>query len=254
MTLTAHRPEAPAETPPRRRWHVGLVLLGLLCFGMLAYRLPHYVPPDPATSGVDPRNGPHYALLVAHVFTASVAIGVGSLQFWPGIRRRFPRVHRWLGRAYFFLGVFPSAVLAVPVALLSRFGLAQRAGLLLLAGLWFGTAVAGYRATRQHRYADHRRWMIRNFAITTSSAVARIWQPILLIIAIPQVRSMYHGDGAAMISDVVGTASWLSWVGNVLIAEAWIRRPLRPARRPTRPEPRSRALPPRGATAATPAP
>ncbi len=251
MTVTASRSTVPTEPaiPARsRRWHVGLILLGLLCFGMLAYRLPSYLPPTPSTSGVDPRNGLHFGLLVAHIFTASVAIGVGSLQFWPGIRRRYPTVHRWLGRAYFFLGVFPSALLAVPVALLSRFGLAQRAGLLVLAVLWFGTGVAGYRAIRQRRYADHRRWMVRNFALTTSAAVARLWQPVLILIAVPQLPDMYHGDATAMIADVVGTASWLAWVGNLLIAEAWLRRPVRPAVR-RRPVPS-----PLGATAVSPAP
>src|SRR3954467_14368673 len=58
----------------------------------------------------------HYALLVAHIFTAAVALVLGPLQFIPAIRAR-RRVHRRIGRTYLLARALPSALAAVPVAL-----------------------------------------------------------------------------------------------------------------------------------------
>ena len=87
MTATIERTtERPAPRGRRRRvWP--LAVLGLLCLLTLAYALPPYLPPDMRTSRVPPSSTAHYVLLVTHIFTAAVALIVGTVQFWPWARR-----------------------------------------------------------------------------------------------------------------------------------------------------------------------
>src|SRR5689334_4352987 len=98
---------------PRRVW---LMLLVAIVAG--AVLVAPYALLDVGSSRIDVDGGLHYALLVTHIFTATVALVLGPLQFVPAIRAR-RRWHRRIGRTYLFAGVLPSAVAAVPVALLS---------------------------------------------------------------------------------------------------------------------------------------
>src|SRR3954469_18278504 len=100
----------------------------------------------------------HYGLLVAHIFTAAVALVLGPLQFVPAIRAR-RRVHRRIGRTYLLAGVLPSALVGVPLALLSGRLLTQ-VGLTIPAVLWLVTGALAYRAARRRDYTRHRNWMM----------------------------------------------------------------------------------------------
>ncbi|GAA3431738.1 DUF2306 domain-containing protein [Kutzneria kofuensis] len=191
----------------------------------LGYMLSAYVPPEMSTSRVPLQSSTHYVLLVGHIFTATVATLAGLAQFWPSLRSRHPRVHRWTGRAYIFLGVFPSSVLAIPVAVLTPFGVSNQAVLLMVDAAWIVTAVAGYRAARQRRFADHRRWMIRNYALTFSSLVARFFNPVLALIIVPQATGpAYRGDGLAIVHDIATGSIVVGVVLTVVAAEWYIQR------------------------------
>ncbi len=225
MSTLTH--QSPGHAAPRRRvrrpWPIAL--LAVATVGMVWFLLSAYVPPVMKTSRIPPRSELHYVLLVAHIATAAIAAVAGTAQFWPWLRRRFPVVHRWTGRAYFFLGVFPSAVLAVPVTVLAPFGAANQAALATLDVLWVLTAVAGYRAVRQRRFADHRRWMIRNFALIWGSLASRFWTPLLLLAIAPQESSMvYRGDATAILHDIASGSAWLGLISSLLIAEYYLQR------------------------------
>lgn len=236
QTAVPTRPAAPLPRRPRARrrvwWLVPFTAAWLL---ILSYMLSAYLPPDITASRVPMHgNQPHYWLLVAHIGTATIATVTGFAQFWPWLRRTHPRVHRWVGRAYFFGGVFPSLVLAVPVALLSQSGFANMAGLLVLDAAWAVTAVAGLRAAVQGRYPDHRRWMIRNFAVTLASLASRPWQLIMSAVVFGFADSpVYQGDTLAMFHDVASGSVWLALAGNLLVCEIYLARryPNRPVRR-----------------------
>jgi hypothetical protein len=240
MTTTLERPAAPAARRRRRRtWW--LIPFAALWLAILAYMLSAYLPPDIRTSRIPVHgNTLHYWLLVGHIGTAAVATVTGFPQFWPWLRRRHPRVHRWTGRVYLFGGVFPSMVLAVPVAVLSPYGFGNMSALFALDALWILTAVAGYRAARQRRYAQHRAWMIRNFALALASLASRLWTPLAVVVVFAQADSAsYRNDVLAMTHDIAGASAWLALVSTVLIAEAWIQRRYGIVRagRPRAPEP-----------------
>lgn len=219
--------ETPVRhTPPRRRRIWWLVPFAVVWLAILTYMLSAYVPPEIGHSRVPMHgNEVHFWLLVAHIATAAMATVTGFAQFVPWVRRRHPRIHRWTGRTYLFAGVFPSMVLAVPVAAWSPFGLSNILGLLALDGMWMFTAIAGYRAARQRRYADHRVWMIRNFAVTLASLASRPWQVLLAVLIFgPLFGPMYHNQAAPAIHDLASSNIWIALAVNVFVVEVYVQR------------------------------
>ena len=93
----------------------------------------------------------------------------------------------------------------------------------LLAVLWFGTTLAGFRAARQHRYADHRQWMLRSVALTFSIIANRAWLMILFAVFIPEIFTGGEVDPMAL-DQAIGVSSWMSWVVNLIIVECWLHR------------------------------
>jgi hypothetical protein len=164
----------------------------------------------------------YYPLLVTHIVFGSVALLAGCLQVWPWLRRQHPAVHRLSGRVYVFGGVLPAGVAVLGVAPCSSF--VSQVGNTLLALLWVPVTIAGYRAARQRRFVEHREWMIRSFALTTSIVVNRLWLVALLILLAPGTGSAFGGDEAAMVDAAAAASVWLSWVVNLLVAEWWLHR------------------------------
>ncbi|MGG2462165.1 DUF2306 domain-containing protein [Streptomyces sp. RGM 3693] len=238
---------APTPTPvgaPRRRPRTALWLVPLAAVSLLitAQAVSPYLPPDLHTSRVPPRSELHYALLVAHIFTAAVAVVTGLAQCWPWLRRRHPAVHRWTGRVYLFGGVFPSALIGIPVVCFVPLGLSNQLSLGVLDALWIVTGVAGYRAALpqartngghpHRRYADHRVWMIRNVALTLVALTSRLIQPVVEHLVAAQLADpvSYAGDPLAASHDIASTSSWCALLLNLIAAEYLIQR-RRPARR-----------------------
>ncbi|HWO64879.1 MAG TPA: DUF2306 domain-containing protein, partial [Umezawaea sp.] len=95
--------------------------------------------------------------------------------------------------------------------------------------------VAGLRTARQRRFQEHRRWMIRSFALGMSIVVNRLWGALMVVVVIPLITTTQAEADALMMPALTSTV-WLSWVVNLLIAEWWIertsRRPVRKAKEP----------------------
>lgn len=205
-------------TPPRIRLPlVGLMVVVVLFLG---YALPPYLGLDPSRARtVAPEGVPYYyPLLVTHIFLGSLALLSGCLQLWPWLRGRFPVVHRWSGRVYVFACVF-GGLAVLTFSTVTYWGPNQQAANTLLAVLWIGTTVAGYRTARQRRFGEHRKWMVRSFALCFSIILNRPWTIMVMAIVQP-------ADEAAA-AQAAGVGAWLSWVVNLLVVEWWLTRPVR---------------------------
>jgi uncharacterized membrane protein YozB (DUF420 family) len=214
MTSTVTEP--PATKPKIRPPVIGLMVAVVLFLG---YALPPYLGLDPAKARtLAPTGIPYYyPMLVTHIFLGSIALLAGCLQLWPWLRQRNPVVHRWSGRVYMFSSV--AAGLAVlTIAPVTALGTNQRVANTMLALLWIGTTVAGYRMARKRRYAEHREWMIRSFALCFSIVVNRLWTVLFTSLLIPADADF------ATVAQSAGAAAWLSWVVNLLVAEWWLQR------------------------------
>ncbi|MEV4637290.1 DUF2306 domain-containing protein [Actinoplanes sp. NPDC049548] len=212
----------------RRPW---IFPLGALVVIFLAFSLPPYLSLDPSRSRVpqpDTLGVAHYWTLVPHVLFGSVALATAVLQIWPWFRQRHPAWHRRAGRVYVFGGVLPAGLTALVVGAFTPFGPVTRASNVLLALLWLGCTVTGWRRARQRRYADHRRWMIRSFALTASIISNRIWGAIAAVTLAPQLDTTFHGDPMLFAWIVSGFASWLGWTLPLLVSQWWLDRDRRP--------------------------
>ncbi|GAA2842503.1 hypothetical protein GCM10010441_78210 [Kitasatospora paracochleata] len=156
----------------RRQWWVAL--FALYCIGFALYGADPYLSFNQAHARIFPPRSPvQYPLIVAHVFTGVVAVSLAWVQVWPRLRARRPKLHRSLGRVYLMAGVFPAGLLAIPTAVLDTGGQSIRLALLTIDTLWLFTGVLGWTAAVKRRYQDHRRWMLRNVALTTVIVTAR---------------------------------------------------------------------------------
>lgn len=141
-----------------------------------------------------------------HVGGGIIALATGVLNLLGRLRERYLNVHRWLGRTY-LVSVLVSGVAGLSLAFTSQGGLAAHFGFGFLAVLWLATAVLAYRRIRAFDIEAHRRWMIRNYALTFAAVTLRLWIPLLVL-----------GFGYQF-SDVYPAVAWLGWVPNLIVAE-----------------------------------
>lgn len=205
----------------RRPW---IAPLALLTLAFIAFSIPPYLTLDPARSRVPqpPAFPQHYPLLVAHVLFGSIAMVTCCVQIWPWFRRRYPAAHRTIGRVYVFAGVIPAGILGLIIGAVSPFGPTIRVSNVLLAILWLSCTITGFRMARQHRLAEHRRWMIRSFALTMSIITNRVWIVIVTLSLLPQLSTTFQGSEALMSQTIAGLSGWLGWTTTLIVAEWWI--------------------------------
>src|SRR5262249_50642077 len=113
-----------------------------------------------------------------HIVCGSGALLLGLAQLWTGLRRRWPAVHRWTGRAYLVcvgLGMIGGYYLAVTTTLGPAFGL----GISGLATAWGATTGVAWYAIRKRAVDIHRSWMIRSYVVTFAFVVFRLFDEYL---------------------------------------------------------------------------
>src|ERR1700676_2166907 len=82
----------------------GLAIMAILAAGVALYSLRYYGVIVDSWLDVDPKiravvtHVPIQAL--THMLIAPVALLLGPLQFFPGLRAKYSKVHRWSGRVY----------------------------------------------------------------------------------------------------------------------------------------------------------
>jgi hypothetical protein len=155
-----------------------------------------------------------------HVFTSMFALAAGFTQFAPAVLRRWPRVHRWVGRLYVFDVCFITGPASFIMALYANGGPTSQTAFTLLAILWITTTALAWRNALQRRWPAHRAWMIRSYALTLSALTLRAWKLLIVLAFHPRPMDAYR------------IVAWLGFVPNLLIAEWIIRRLQRPVERP----------------------
>lgn len=147
--------------------------------------------------------------LVAHVALAGTALLIGPFQFLPAVRRN-RALHRGLGKTY-----VASCLVAGLAGLILAFGTTAGPiaglGFGTLAVAWIYTTVQALRMARARRFDEHRRWMIRSFALTFAAVTLRLYLPF------PMMLGFSFIEGYRAIA-------WLAWVPNLLLAETYLRR------------------------------
>jgi uncharacterized membrane protein YozB (DUF420 family) len=180
---------------------------------------------SPAQARLSPVTHPwFFPVLMIHIVGASVALATVPLQLWPWLRRRHPRIHRYSGRAYVFAGVYPAGIGALLLlAIWPEYPLNEFSDFVTTL-LWLAATTVGLKLARERRYADHRRWMLRSFALTASFTVTLILVFPILFILDGELHSQFGGSTTAMDQVASGLDIWLSWVLPLLAVEWWLDR------------------------------
>ncbi|WP_181795180.1 DUF2306 domain-containing protein [Streptomyces sp. WELS2] len=233
-TDSATTPSRAVPTPANRttpRWlrESWVVLFAVYCIGFGIYGEAKYATFSREMSRVPVRPDvpAHYPLLAIHVLTGFIAICLAWCQVWPWLRETRPQLHRRLGWVYYLFGVFPSCLLAFPVAILTPAGQAVRSVLLVLAVMWTVTVVAGFRAILQHRYEDHRRWMLRNVALTTTIVTSRILSWWFVSWTDGLLPDTYEHQPLLTFTSMSATGLWTALLLHMSFVEWYLLRPRR---------------------------
>ena len=198
----------------------------LVAAAFLAVSVPRYLTLDPALSRLEPPEGNHlyYPLLVAHVLFGTVAMVTACFQIWPRFRRLHRRGHRLTGRIYVLGGALPGGLTGLYIGWHTPFGPSARVANLVVAALWLTVTIIGFRMARQRRYAEHRTWMTRSFALTMSIVMSRVLVTVAVISLTPQVNSQFGGSEELMLQSATSIGVWSSLVAAWLLAEWTIER------------------------------
>ena len=212
MTETAHH-----RTSGRQRAIVivlgALILIVLVFFGLrLGVDVPNLaagtVPEDP----YERRYVEHPWRSYLHIVPGVIYLLGAPLQLSRRFRSRHYGVHRRLGRvllgAALLSGVFALAF-GVPFA----FGGFWQAAATVVFGLWFlACLLLAFRAIKRDNPAQHRRWMIRAFAVGVGVGTIRVWIGVLA------------GFGLLSLPASFAVAFWLAFLIHVAAAEWWLQR------------------------------
>ena len=202
---------------------VAVVMLALYTVVLPLFPAVHryYFPESTATYAM------YRVAILGHIVPATVALVLGPLNLWFGLRRKHRRAHRRIGAVY-----------AVAVALAGTFALFMAfhayagtfphgqlvitSGLATLACLWLGTlGMAVHAVAVRHDVGRHAFWMIVNVSATYSAVVFRLMNGV--IVAMNRFEQLYP---------LLGWLAWLPTVGvGVLLARRHAaRRPVDRAR------------------------
>lgn len=188
-------------------WRAAVVLLTVevATVSVLRYVANSEAPPPPIIA-----NAFANPFLIVHVVAGVIALVVGPLQFVRRIRQRVPAVHRATGLIYVGASAV-SAPAAFMLALGTTAGPVAGAGFAVLAVLLLFFTCLGLRAAIERRFADHREWMLRSYALTATAITLRLMLPAAGLLEL-EFLSAYR------------VIAWLSWTTNLVLVEFYIRR------------------------------
>ena len=150
-----------------------------------------------------------------HTIGGAAFLLLAPLQFMAPLRRRFVRLHRWMGRTLLMIGL-PIGVSGLYFGLLMPFAGPLEAVVVALAGgLFLFSMGRAFLAIRAGDVERHREWMIRAFATAIGISTVRVTGGML--------------DGALTpygysVRQILGISLWLGWLLTLAAAEVWIRR------------------------------
>jgi uncharacterized membrane protein len=147
----------------------------------------------------------HLTLVRTHGVAGATALCVGLLAFLRWTRKE--RLHAWMGRLYGG-AVLLAGTTAMPMALMAEGGVSSRLAFFLQATFWVGTLLMAVRAARCGRFALHRRFMVRNYALTYSAVASRLL-----------LNGLQHSGQE--FADIYPLLSW-TWVMGLAMGEWWL--------------------------------
>ncbi len=149
---------------------------------------------------------------IGHCVSGVIFAVLGPLQFAAPLRRKFPKAHRISGRIFLPVALV-SGVFGLTMSVsFPMFGYSYNQLIGVVASLLMIFAfVHAFRLVRQRRFAEHREWMMRGFAIGMGVALFRV-----LLNDVLQPMGMSFMDSWNVVTAI-------SFPATLGAAEIWIR-------------------------------
>ena len=145
-----------------------------------------------------------------HISSSLVVIFAGLLQFIPIIWRKYKAVHRNTGKLYILFILILAAPSGAVLGWYANAGLPARVAFLMQSIVWWAVTAAAWGEIARQRLLPHVNMMIRSFAVTLAAMSLRT-----------ESYFMFYFLGTKPMETYI-TVSWLSWTGNLLLAETLI--------------------------------
>ncbi|MEO3478315.1 DUF2306 domain-containing protein [Phaeobacter sp. CAU 1743] len=171
-------------------------------------RLSFLVQPHGELAFVDLRYAEHPWSTAVHLVPGILFFLVGPLQFSPGLRRRWPGLHRSLGKLFIASGFVSSlGVMHMVIVFPALGGLLTQGVTYAICLSMVAAMILAYRAIRRREVMLHMRWMRLAFALGLTVSTARIYITLAdTVLSVPFEQSF-------TIASALGLATNLAVVG-----------------------------------------
>ncbi len=150
-----------------------------------------------------------------HVVLGAAYLVFGVFQFAPFIRKRWPRYHRWAGRALLSAAVIIGGSALFMGLVIPFSGFPEQVVMGFFGVFFLLSVITGFVHARAKRFAEHREWMIRAYALGSAIVTMRlIFIPLLIInkVSSAEITALYS----------IGSFT-VAFIVHALVAETWIR-------------------------------
>lgn len=147
-----------------------------------------------------------------HVVTSCLCLVAGFTQFSTRFLKKYPHLHRSIGIGYVLVILVFSGPSGFIMSIYANGGPISQAAFLILSTLWLLFTYLGYFYARKGDIINHRKFMIRSYALTLSALTLRAWKFAIVLAFRPQPMDVYM------------LVAWLGWIPNLLFAEWYIRK------------------------------
>jgi hypothetical protein len=194
-----------------------IVLLGVMAFTVLMFtKIVPYLSFEPAIDFLTTKTDTVLAKtdfqwgFYVHIVSAWWVMGIGVFQFWPFFFQKYALWHRLLGKIYIFSILALAAPSGFVLALYANGGLSVKVGFGLQCFVWWLTTWVAWREITFRHPQRHVEWMLRSYAVTLAAMSLRLASYVMVYVWHTKPIETYL------------TVTWLSWVGNLFIAEGLI--------------------------------
>lgn len=118
--------------------------------------------------------------LLVHIVGGLTATLTGPVQFIPGIRSRYPVLHRRVGKVY-LASILISTLASFYLVSTAQLGMVYDVGLAMLGIVWLGCAAMAYFAIRKRNIVMHKEWMIKTYVLTLAFVNFRFVEDIMAL-------------------------------------------------------------------------
>ncbi|HVF81860.1 MAG TPA: DUF2306 domain-containing protein [Flavisolibacter sp.] len=153
-----------------------------------------------------------------HFATGGIILLLGSIQLISAVRKRFPALHRWVGRLYILSSLLAALGGLIFIVVKGTIGgTVMNIGFGLYGVLMFAAAIETYRQARAGQMEKHRAWALRLYALAIGSWLYRMDYGFWLLLA----------DGLGHLDNFTGpfdrVMAFFFYLPNLLVAEVFIR-------------------------------